>query len=50
VETLSPIRLRYTGRVIDLTTAYDDQDVLHTEPLTVKNQFVKYHGGPGDLQ
>jgi DNA-directed RNA polymerase subunit beta' len=40
VETLSPIRLRYTGRVIDLTTAYDDQDVLHTEPLTVKNQFV----------
>jgi DNA-directed RNA polymerase subunit beta' len=40
VETLTPIRLRYTGRVIDLTTAYDDQDVLHTEPLTVKNQFV----------
>jgi len=41
VETLSPIRLRYTGRVIDLTTAYDDQDVLHTEPITVKNQFIK---------
>ncbi len=40
VETLSPIRLRYTGRVIDLTTAYDDQDVLHTDPITVKNQFV----------
>ncbi|MGA2630716.1 MAG: DNA-directed RNA polymerase subunit beta' [Terriglobia bacterium] len=40
VETLTPIRLRYTGRVIDLTTAYDDQDVLHTEPITVKNQFV----------
>src|SRR5436309_13698571 len=35
VETLTPIRLRYTGRVIDLTTAYDDQDVLHTEPITV---------------
>src|SRR5467141_2859971 len=32
VETLSPIRLRYTGEVIDLTQAYDDQDVNHTEP------------------
>ena len=40
VETLSPVRLRYTGRVIDLSTAYDDQDVLHTEPITVKNQFI----------
>ncbi len=40
VETLTPIRLRYTGRVIDLATAYDNQDVLHTEPLTVKNQFI----------
>jgi DNA-directed RNA polymerase subunit beta' len=40
VETLTPIRLRYTGRVIDLTTAYDDQDVLHTEPITVKDQFI----------
>ncbi len=40
VETLTPIRLRYTGRVIDLSTAYDDQDVLHTEPITVKNQFI----------
>src|SRR5205814_3087955 len=40
VEILTPIRLRYTGRVIDLTTAYDDQDVTHTEPITVKNQFV----------
>ena len=41
VDTLTSIRLRYTGRVIDLTTAYDDQDVLHTEPITVKHQFVK---------
>jgi DNA-directed RNA polymerase subunit beta' len=40
VETLTPIRLRFTGRVVDLTTAYDDQDVLHAEPLTVKNQFI----------
>jgi DNA-directed RNA polymerase subunit beta' len=40
IETLTPVRLRYTGRVIDLSTAYDDQDVLHTEPITVKNQFI----------
>jgi DNA-directed RNA polymerase subunit beta' len=40
VETLTPVRLRYTGRVIELTTAYDDQDVLHTEPITVQNQFI----------
>jgi DNA-directed RNA polymerase subunit beta' len=40
VECLTPIRLRFTGRVIDLTTAYDDQDVLHAEPITVKNQFI----------
>jgi DNA-directed RNA polymerase subunit beta' len=41
VETLSPIRLRYSGEVIDLTTAYDDQDVMHTEPLMLQRQFVK---------
>ena len=41
VETLSRIRLRYTGRVIDLENAYDDQDVLHTEPITVKSQFIE---------
>ena len=40
VETLTPVRLRYTGRVVDLTAAYDDQDVIHTEPITVKNQFI----------
>jgi DNA-directed RNA polymerase subunit beta' len=26
--------------VIDLNTAYDDQDVLHTEPITIKSQFI----------
>ena len=31
VETLTPIRLRYTGKVLDMTTAYDDQDLTHTE-------------------
>ena len=41
VETLTPIRLRYTGEVMDLTTAYDDQDVLHTEPTNFDRQFIK---------
>src|SRR5690349_11947075 len=40
VETLSPIRLMYTGELIDLTTVYDDQDVIHTEVQVVKNQVI----------
>src|SRR5712672_1588393 len=40
VETLSPIRLRYTGEVIDLTTAYDDQEVIHTEPVNYDRSFL----------
>ncbi len=40
VELLTPIRLRYSGEVIDLTTAYDDQDVLHTEPVEFNRQFL----------
>ena len=40
VETLTPIRLRYTGEVIDLTTAYDDQDIIHTEPVHVERAFI----------
>jgi DNA-directed RNA polymerase subunit beta' len=40
VETLTPIRLRYTGEVIDLTQAYDDQDVNHTEPVHVKREYL----------
>ena len=40
VETLTPIRLRYTGEVIDLTTAYDDQDVIHTEPIHFERQYI----------
>ncbi len=40
VETLTPIRLRYTGEVIDLTQAYDDQDILHTEPTNFEKQFI----------
>src|ERR1700687_582276 len=40
VETLSPIRLRYTGPVLDMTTAYDDQDLTHTEPVEFNRQFI----------
>src|SRR6188768_1365560 len=40
VETLSPIRLMYTGELIDLTTVYDDQDVIHTEVQNIKNQVI----------
>ncbi len=40
VETLSPIRLRYTGEVIDLTQAYDDQDVNHTEPVHIQREYL----------
>jgi DNA-directed RNA polymerase subunit beta' len=36
VETQTPITLRYTGRVLDLSTARDAQDLLHIEP-------VEYH-------
>jgi DNA-directed RNA polymerase subunit beta' len=40
VETLTPIRLMYSGELIDLTTVYDDQDVIHTEVQSVRNQIV----------
>src|ERR1022692_5278114 len=40
VETLTPIRLRYTGEVIDLTAAYDDQDLIHTDPVNCERSFL----------
>src|ERR1700732_1730083 len=40
VELLTPVRLRYTGEMIDLTNAYDDQDVTHTEAVNLKRQFI----------
>ena len=40
VVTLTPIRLRYTGRVLDMTVAYDDQDLMHTEPVDFNRQFI----------
>src|SRR5207245_1168924 len=41
IELLTPIRLRYTGEVMDLTTAYDDQDVTHTEAVKLERQFIQ---------
>jgi DNA-directed RNA polymerase subunit beta' len=40
VETLTPIRLRYTGRLIDLTTARDSQDVLAADETTVDHAVI----------
>src|SRR3954449_4745392 len=40
LETLSPIRLRFTGDLQDLTASRDDQDVLRTEVQTVVNKIV----------
>jgi DNA-directed RNA polymerase subunit beta' len=40
VETLSPIRLRYTGRVIDLAKQFDNQNIVHTEPIVYEKQYM----------
>ena len=39
-ETLTPIRLRYTREVIDLTASYDDQEITHTEPVQYERSFL----------
>src|SRR5450631_3998142 len=41
VETLSPIKLRYTGKVIDLVHAFDNQNMLHTEPIEFVKQYME---------
>jgi len=40
LETLSPIRLRFTGSLMDLAAARDDQDILHTEVQEVKGKII----------
>jgi DNA-directed RNA polymerase subunit beta' len=40
LETLSPIRLRFSGALLDLTTARDDQDVLHTDVHEVHGKII----------
>src|SRR5690606_8204394 len=40
LDTLTPIRLRYTGELIDLTLARDDQSVLHTPKQSVERRII----------
>src|SRR5262249_41795677 len=37
---LAPIKLRYTGEILDLSTVRDDQDVLHTEVMRIDGQQI----------
>jgi DNA-directed RNA polymerase subunit beta' len=40
VEMLTPIRMRYSGDLLDLTASRDNQDVLHTELQTVHGKVI----------
>src|SRR6516162_1150183 len=40
VETQTAIRLRYTGPLIDMTTAYDEQAIVHAEAIDAKNHML----------
>src|SRR5213075_1046770 len=40
VETLSPVKLRYTGKVVDLIKAFDSQNLMHTEPIEFMKQYM----------
>jgi len=40
----------HTGEVIDLSTAYDNQDVTHTEPVKMERQFIQTTVGRRDFQ
>ncbi len=40
VETLTAIKLRHTGKVIDLTKAFDNQNIIYTEPIEFKKQYM----------
>ena len=40
VETLTAIKLRYTGKVIDLTKAFDSQDIMHSQPIEYTKQYM----------
>jgi DNA-directed RNA polymerase subunit beta' len=41
VEIMTPIRLRYTGELVDLTTAYDNQDVVRADAQMVRNHYIR---------
>jgi DNA-directed RNA polymerase subunit beta' len=40
VTTHTPIRVRYSGQYIDLTTQYNDQDILHAEVQDVERTLI----------
>jgi len=40
VERLTPIRYRFTGALMDLTTQYDDQAIMRAEVRDVDNEFI----------
>jgi DNA-directed RNA polymerase subunit beta' len=40
VETLTPVHVRYTGKLMNLTTLYDDQDVLRAPIQEVESQLI----------
>ena len=40
VETLTPIRLRFTGELMDLSASRDDQDVLRTDVQAVSSKII----------
>ena len=40
VETLTPIKLRFTGKVLDMVKAFDTQNLLHTEPVEYTKQYM----------
>ena len=40
VGTLTPIKLYYSGWVIDLINAFDNQDILHAEPVQYSKQYM----------
>ncbi len=41
VETLTPVRLYYTGPVIDLAKAFDSQKITQTEPVVYRKQHME---------
>jgi DNA-directed RNA polymerase subunit beta' len=45
VDLLAPIYLRYTGKLIDLTTQYDNQDVMHADVQDVENMLIETTAG-----
>ena len=40
VETQTAIRLRYSGPLVDMTTAYDEQAIVHAEVVDAKNHML----------